>query len=658
MMLNQVQKQAIHIVNEPCLILAGAGSGKTSVIINKVIVLIKIYKYDPKKIVAITFTNKAANEIKLRLFKKLTIQQIQSITISTFHSFGLKIIRNEYKLLGLKSNFTLFDEHEQCRLLKSFIFSNKKKNSVFFLKKLLFKISSWKNELLSPELVRKNIFSCQEEKYVFFYEQYDAFLKEHNILDFNDLIFLPTMLLINHVNIRLKWQKKIQYLLVDEYQDVNVSQYKLIKLLCGHNSNFTVVGDDDQSIYSWRGAEQKVFCLLKHDFPNLNIIKMEQNYRSTGCILNAANILISNNMNVFKKKLFSQLDYGNKIYISIFIDEIHEAKKTIQYIHTHKKNNHTKYQDYAILYRSNHQSKVVESELLYQNIPYHIHSGLSFFELLEIKDLLAYLRLIVNHNDDLAFLRIINTPHRKIGLVTLTKLKRFSKKNKISLFLSSTHKKMKSNLKKSTVLRLNNFILWISTLSSLLSRHSGNILKKIIDDIDYFSWVSKRYSDSAIANKRIQSIIFFSNWFKKVLLGDNINLPMTVEDMLVRFVCGDFHNSFDNKIDNSIDKLQLMTIHASKGLEFSVVCIIGIEEGILPHQRSIMNNNVTEERRLMYVGITRAKKQLCLSFCKNKKKFGMSMHVQPSRFLFELPQHEVRWISCIKNSKLLKKNKF
>ncbi|WP_232036812.1 UvrD-helicase domain-containing protein [Buchnera aphidicola] len=656
-MLNNVQKKAIHIINNPCLILAGAGSGKTSVIINKVITLITVYHYDPKKIFAITFTNKAAKEIELRLFKKLTVQQTNDITISTFHSLGLKIIKNEYRLLGLRKNFTLFDEHEQLRLLKSFINVNQN-NNIFFLRQLIYQISIWKNQLFNPKLACKNINSILEEKCIFFYEKYDLFLKQHNILDFNDLIFLPTILLKNNIGIRLQWQQKIQYLLVDEYQDVNTSQYELIKLLCGYNSNFTVVGDNDQSIYSWRGAQQKIFYLLKYDFPTLNVIKMEQNYRSSGCILHAANILISNNENFFNKKLFSTLDYGNKIYVLKSINDIHEAQQIIRHIQLHKNVNNTRYNDYAILYRNNHQVQAVEQELIYQNIPYHIYSGKSFFDLLEIKDLLAYLRLIVNHKDDLAFLRIINTPNRRIGLITLNKLKKFALSNQISLFTASTDKRIITQLSKNVISKLNNFVLWIIQLSSYLLDKPEKILNNIIKDINYYAWVINYHNDDSISKKRIQKIIFFSKCLKEMLLGINGNVPMKLEDILIQFVCGDFENIARYDSNQDFNKLHLMTIHAAKGLEFSVVCIIGLEEGTLPHQKSIIENDVTEERRLMYVGITRAKNQLFLSFCRNKKKFGTLSRLKPSRFLFELPQRSTHWIKFNSNQNRNKKNHY
>ncbi|ABJ90834.1 UvrD-helicase domain-containing protein [Buchnera aphidicola] len=647
MILNKIQKKAIHLINNPCLILAGAGSGKTSVIINKIIVLIKIYGYNPKKIFAITFTNKAAKEIKLRLVNQLTMKQIKEISISTFHSLGLKIIRNEYKFLGLIENFTLFDEKEQLLLLKSFISDLDKNYNIFFLKQLLYQISFWKNNLLDAKLARLKISSMLEEKCIFFYEKYEFFLKEHNILDFHDLIFLPTNLLKKNINIQLKWQKKIQYLLIDEYQDVNSSQYKLIKLLCGYNSNLTVVGDNDQSIYSWRGAETKIFYLLKNDFPNLNILKMEQNYRSSGRILHVANILISHNINFFHKKLFSKLDYGNKIYILKSMNEIHEAQQIIQYIKFHKNKYQGRYNDYAILYRSNYQVRAVETELIYQNIPYLIHSGCSFFDLLEIKDLLAYLRLVINQNDDFAFLRIINVPNRKIGLITISKLKKFAKNNKISLFVASTDNRMKLQLRKNIINTLNNFVVWILKLTLILSKKPEKILEYIIRDTKYFSWIQNFYTDSVIIKKKKKNIVFFSKWLKKMLIGNDFHIPMKLEDILIHFICGDLDYSSFNTKKKRLDKLQLMTIHSSKGLEFPVVCIIGMEEGTLPHQKSILDNNITEERRLLYVGITRAKSQLFLSFCKKKRKFGMIMHLQPSRFLFELPKREIIWIKNI-----------
>lgn len=644
MILNTNQKNAVHLIHVPCLVLAGAGSGKTSVIINKIVRLIKLHKYDPKKIFAITFTNKAAQEIRLRVLNKLSDFHIKNLFISTFHSFGLKIIKKEYKMLGLSSFFTLLNKIEQFRILKDLFFVELN-SDVSLVKELLYQITKWKNFLLPPELVHKKFFNRVNTKFIKLYYEYNKFLKIHNMFDFEDLIFLPTLLLKKNKIIRLYWQKKIQHLLVDEYQDTNRSQYELIKLLCNNYSNFTLVGDDDQSIYSWRGARIKNFYLLKKDFPNLNIIKMEQNYRSSGCILHAANTLISKNSNIFGKRLFSTLEYGKRIRIFTYLNEFYEAKNIINHIKIHKNFYNKNYNDYVILYRNNYQAKTFEFELIYQKIPYHIYNGNSFFEILEIKDLLAYLRLIVNPYDDIAFLRIINVPHRKIGLVTLAKLRKLAKKYKLSLFFAIVDDRVISNFKKSTILILFNFVKWIKRMMLLVPKYSEKILDLVIKDIDYYHWIQSRIKDKIKLNHSFKNITIFSQWLKDILNKKSLKgIPVTLGNALLHLIC-EFNDEYNtNSVKNlNINKLKLMTLHASKGLEFKIVYIVGLEEGTFPHQNSIIDNNISEERRLMYVGITRAKKQLFLSFCTMKKKFGITTNLQPSRFLFELPKCSVIW---------------
>lgn len=647
MKLNIAQKKAIHLIQGPCLVLAGAGSGKTSVIINKIVQLITLYQYDPSKIITVTFTNKAAQEIRWRLLHLLSDKIIKKLFIFTFHAFGLKIIRKEMKLLGLSSSFTLLDNQEQLHVLKELAFIELK-NDIFLLKKLFNQIKKWKNLLLSPELARIYRKKISNEKFFELYNQYTVFLRAHNLLDFDDLIFLPTLLLQSNKSVRMRWQKKIQYLLVDEYQDTNGSQYELIKVLSGKNQNFTLVGDDDQSIYSWRGARPKNFYLLKDDFPNLNVIKLEQNYRSSGCILKAANQLIANNSNLFHKKLFSTLAFGKKIYIFIALNEIQEAKIIVNHIKAHKKFYKKKFQDYAILYRNNYQAKIFEFELIYQKIPYHIHEGNSFFENLEIKDLLAYLRLIVNPYDDVAFLRIINIPRRKIGSVTICKLKSLAKKYKVCLFFASMDARIIFHFKKNTVLILHNFILWIKEIMLLIPKKSKDILGLVIKKIDYINWLNKKIKDKILFKKAIKNIQIFSYWLKDILNKKVLKKPMTLGDALLHLISDQkIHQNVqcNNNLSVSLDQLQLMTLHASKGLEFLVVYIVGVEEGTLPHQKSILKENVSEERRLMYVGITRAQQQLFLSFCKNKIKFGTKENLQPSRFLLELPQCSTVWVN-------------
>lgn len=646
MKLNDAQKKAISLIRGPCLVLAGAGSGKTSVIINKIIQLIKIYQYDPSKIITVTFTNKAAQEIRWRLLNILSSNIIKKLFISTFHAFGLKIIKEEIGMLDFSSSFTLLDKQEQLKILKDLAFIDLN-SDIFLLKSLLNQIKEWKNLLLSPELARIFVKQILNQKFFKLYAKYEKFLKLHNLLDFDDLIFIPTLLLQRDKIVRTRWQRKIQYLLVDEYQDTNASQYELIKILAKKNPHFTLVGDDDQSIYSWRGARPKNFYLLKNDFPELKVIKLEQNYRSSGCILQAANQLIANNSNIFNKKLFSTLEYGKKIHIFISLNEINEAKKIINHLKIHKNFYQKKFMDYVILYRNNYQSKVLELELMYQKIPYYIHQGNSFFENLEIKDLLAYLRLIVNPYDDIAFLRIINVPRRKIGAVTLLKLKILAKKYGLCLFFASIDDRIMRSFKKNTGLILYNFISWIQKIMLLVSNQSKKILDLVIKKIDYFGWLELKIKDKNLLKRSIKNIKLFSQWLKNILKKKNKSEKITLGDALL-YLISDHKISVhkqSNNLNIDIDQLQLMTLHASKGLEFLVVYIIGLEEGILPHQKSILNNNVSEERRLMYVGITRAKQQLFLSYCKRKSKFGMLEDCQPSRFLFELPKHSIVWLN-------------
>lgn len=640
MKLNTIQKQAINLIDNPCLILAGAGSGKTSVVIHKIIALILKYSYQPNKIFTVTFTNKAVQEIKYRLLKFLNIQQVKELNISTFHAFGLKIIQKEYLKLGIKKNFSIINESEQCKILKTII-NIKSINNVLSLKNIIHKISFWKNQLFKPDHLKNNKKYIEDQKFIQLYEKYTIFLKKNSILDFNDLIFLPVLLFKKDEYTLNYWKKRVHYLLIDEYQDTNNMQYQLIKLICKNNAKFTLVGDDDQSIYSWRGAQPKNFLYLKHDFPDIKVIKMEQNYRSSKCILHVANQLISNNPNFFNKKLFSTKEYGEKIHLFINFNEFSEAKEIVRYIKKHKIKYNTKYKDYAILYRSNYQSKSIETELIYQKIPYHVYEGTSFLEKSEIKILLAYLRLIVNHDDDIAFLYIINTPNRRIGVTTIEKIKLVATKYNLSFFNIINTSMMRSILNKNTTLILKKFFFWIKNLSLLCLKNEKKILDILIKDINYLIWIKKDTKDIFSTNNRLKNIRFFITLFKNMLQGNDLYSPMSLTDILLHLTCGNYNNSISKTHNFNTDVLHLMTIHAAKGLEFSVVCIIGMEEGTFPHQKSILEDNIDEERRLMYVGITRAKTQLCLSSCRTKCKFGVVSLLKPSRFLLELPKNAI-----------------
>jgi len=637
MFLNINQNQAIHFIKGPCLILAGAGSGKTRVIINKIIYLINQCGYKTNNIAAVTFTNKAAQEMKKRISEHIPLVESNKIIISTFHALGMKIIRSEVKTLGIKSNFSLFDEHDQMIVLKE-LNLKQLNNDKILLKKLLLFISNCKNKLLNPTQVFTIVKSNLEKKFAECYKQYDTYLKSCNILDFDDLMFLPTLLLKKNKSIRLRWQKKIRYLLVDEYQDTNAIQYELIKLLS--NYNFTLVGDDDQSIYSWRGARPQNILCLKEDFPTLQVIKMEHNYRSSKRILKVANVLISNNPHIFKKHLFSELENGSKIKIIMTENEEAEAKVIIEKIIFHRLSNNTMYRDYAILYRSNYQSRILEKILIQNRVPYHISSNASFLSRPEIKNIIAYLRFIINPDDDNAFLKIVNIPPRKIGIITLKKLSQFAKKKKMSLFYSSFDIEIKKILTKYTLKNLQNFTTWIKDIIYMIEKDPFFVLDKIIIDIKYKEWLKNSSEDLKVSNFKIKNIDTLIKWIKQMLTGHNTEKPLNLSKIIAKFILRDI---IDNKENYThVNKIQLMTLHSAKGLEFPFVFIIGMEEGILPHH-STVNSDVDEERRLAYVGITRAKKELSFSCCAKRYQYGIILYPQPSRFLFELPEQDVVW---------------
>ncbi|XBC44367.1 MAG: UvrD-helicase domain-containing protein [Buchnera aphidicola (Schlechtendalia peitan)] len=632
MHLNINQKQAIYCISGPCLVLAGAGSGKTQVIVKKIIYLINECKFHPSDIFAITFTNKAAKEMKNRVSNQLSCDVLHKVTISTFHSLGLEIIKSEINSLNIKSNFSIFDEQDQMAVLKNIT----KKNDKIFLKKVRIMISSWKNKLLDSYDVRIKSNSILEQKYCYYYQLYESYLKSCNTLDFDDLIFLPTLLLKKNKILRKKWGNKIKYLLVDEYQDTNSVQYELIKLLNEYNPNFTLVGDDDQSIYSWRGVKSNIFSLLKSDYPKLNIIKLEHNYRSSGRILKIANFLIQNNPHFLDKKLFSNLAYGPIANIMSAKNEEDEAILISQTILKHKSTYVTQYKDYSILYRSNYQAKVFEKIFMNFDIPYQIIARSSFFSRPEIKDVLAYLKLIFNSNDDIAFLKIINKPPRGIGKITLNKLKEWSKRRNTSLFKSTDDIGLKFFLTSRSFDALRKFFILIQSLKKDMYVQPMKTLCNLISSIGYKKWLLNTIDNLQVYTMSVKNIHMLLNWIVE-LINSNKENSNILSDIIYQFI---LKNELEDQ-KKHVDGVQLMTLHASKGLEFSYVFMIGMEEGILPHYNSI--NNIDEERRLTYVGITRAKKELFFSYSKTRFQYGTIISTTPSRFLLELPSNDVFW---------------
>ena len=641
MKLNPQQQQAVEYTDGPCLVLAGAGSGKTRVIINKIAHLVGRCGYSPKQIAAVTFTNKAAREMKERVAHSIGKEQSRGLIVSTFHTLGFDIIKREYKLLGFKANMTLFDEHDQMALLKE-LTADYLQEDKDLLRELVSAISNWKNDLIMPQ---QALTQARDEKYQTFakcYERYSNQIRAYNALDFDDLIMLPTLLFKQNEEVRSKWQEKIRYLLVDEYQDTNTSQYELIKLLVGSRGRFTVVGDDDQSIYSWRGARPQNMVRLRDDFPNLQVIKLEQNYRSTRRILHCANILIDNNEHVFDKKLFSNLGEGEKLQIIEAKNEEHEAERVVGELIAHRFTHKTQYKDYAMLYRGNHQSRLLEKVLMQNRIPYKISGGTSFFSRVEIKDMMAYLRVLVNQDDDAAFLRIVNTPKREIGTATLEKLGTLAQEKHISLFEAVFDFDLIQRITPKAYNALQGFARWLVELNDeLLRAEPEQAVRRMLADIHYEEYLYEYATSAKAAEMQSKNVATLFDWVADMLKGDEFNEPMSLSQVVTRLTLRDMLERGED--DDEANQVQLMTLHASKGLEFPHVFLIGMEEGILPHQTSIDEDNVAEERRLAYVGITRAQQTLCFTLCKERRQFGELIKPEPSRFLLELPQDDLQW---------------
>ena len=641
MKLNPAQNDAVHYVSGPCLVLAGAGSGKTRVIINKIAYLVQKCGYNARNIAAVTFTNKAAREMKERVAQSMGRKEARGLWISTFHTLGLEIVKREHKVLGLKPGFSLFDDQDTLALLKE-LTQKELQEDKDLLKALASSISNWKGGLIIPDQARKLAKDEQQQLFALLYQRYAQHMKAYNALDFDDLILLPTLLLRHHEEVRTRWQTKIQYLLVDEYQDTNTSQYEMVKLLVGERARFTVVGDDDQSIYSWRGAKPQNLVLLGKDFPKLKLIKLEQNYRSSQRILRAANILIANNPHVYDKSLFSELAYGEPMRVLFAANEEQEAERVVAEIIRHKFVGRTQFGDYAILYRGNHQSRLLERALMTNRIPYKLSGGTSFFARAEIKDIMGYLKLVVNPDDDNAFLRVVNLPKRGIGPSTLERLGNFANEKHISMFEAIFDPELNHHLPPNAMSALYQFGRFIVDMGEHAERGEPvEAVKQLIRKINYEDYLYETSTSAKAAEMRMKNISELYRWVTEMLSGDELDEPMTLPEVVNRLTLRDMMER--NSEDEGGDQVQLMTLHASKGLEFPFVFMVGVEERILPHQTSIDEDNVDEERRLAYVGITRAQRELWFTLCRERRQFGETMRCEPSRFLHELPQDDLIW---------------
>ncbi|MFT5757800.1 MAG: ATP-dependent DNA helicase Rep [Alteromonadaceae bacterium] len=641
MKLNPGQNEAVKYVTGPCLVLAGAGSGKTGVICQKIAYLIQKCDYKARNIAAVTFTNKAAREMKQRVIKMMDKHLTRGLTVSTFHSLGLDIIRKEIKTLGYKPGFTLFDDQDSLALLKE-LTNDELDGDKDLLSKLQSMISNWKNDLLLPDAAIKMAADPDTKMYADFYALYQKHMKAYNALDFDDLILIPTLLLKNFPEVRARWQKKIQYMLVDEYQDTNASQYELVKLIAGETGLLTVVGDDDQSIYSWRGAKPQNLVLLGEDYPQLKLIKLEQNYRSSGRILKCANILIANNPHVYDKALFSELNYGVELRVLQTKNEENEVERVVGELVGHRFLNKSKFKHYAILYRGNHQSRLLEKALMTNRIPYKISGGTSFFSRSEIKDMMAFLRVLVNPDDDNAFLRIVNVPRREIGPTTLEKLGNYANIRQISMFAASFELGLEQHLTGRGLFHVQKFTQWLVATADHTERGDAPaVLRAMVREINYEDWLYDTSPSAKAAEMRMKNVTQLFSWVQQMLEGNDDDEPMTLPQVVTRLTLRDMMERDEDEDD--ADQVQLMTLHASKGLEFPYVFLIGMEEGLLPHQTSMDEGNVEEERRLAYVGITRAQRELIFTYARERRQYGEVSRTEASRFLHELPQDDLSW---------------
>jgi len=629
--LNPPQIEAVRYVDGPLLVLAGAGSGKTRVITHKIAHLTGECGFSASKVAAITFTNKAAREMQERISSMSQGQSMKGLTIATFHSLGVKILRQEAVHLGLKPRFSILDSDDAYAILAEIIGSVDKQT----IRGVQWQISAWKNALTSPD--EAELAAADEMQLVAAraYRNYDVTLRAYQAVDFDDLILLPVRLYTENSEALQRWQEKLHYFLIDEYQDTNGAQYRLLRLMCGDAGCFTAVGDDDQAIYAWRGANVENLRNLQSDYPALKVVKLEQNYRSTVRILKAANSLIAHNPKLFEKRLWSDLGYGEAIQVTAMKNEEHEAESVVMRLAAHKFQHRTNFSDYAILYRGNHQARTFEQYLRNERIPYRVSGGQSFFDRAEIKDLVSYLRLIANADDDPAFIRAVTTPRRGIGAQTLEALGAYAGERHISMFEAVYEIPMVNRLKPAQLTALTTFCDFINRIAHRAEREpAGEVLNDLLSAIDYQAFLFDTL-ETKDAENRWDNIQKFVTWLSGKGENDGKSLLELTQTVALM-------NLLDGR-EEDLDAVQLTTIHASKGLEFPYVFLVGVEEDILPHRESVDGSKIDEERRLMYVAITRARMQLFISHCLKRRRAQEWHPCEPSRFIAEMGSDDLQF---------------
>ncbi|PKM22701.1 MAG: DNA helicase Rep [Gammaproteobacteria bacterium HGW-Gammaproteobacteria-14] len=639
--LNPRQEEAVQWTDGPLLVLAGAGSGKTSVITQKIAHLIQVRGVSARHIAAVTFTNKAAREMKERVLKLVDRSEARGLIVSTFHNLGLRILKQELKASGLRNGFSILD-HSDCReLLKELLHRGDSERDADAVDYFHQQISKWKNDLVRSDQAIARADTEELQRAAIAYGEYNRMLRACNAVDFDDLIMLPALLFSEQPRILEKWRNRIRYLLVDEYQDTNGAQYELVKLLVEPLNKFTVVGDDDQSIYAWRGAKPENLAQLQEDFPDLKVIKLEQNYRSTGRILKAANAVIANNPHVFEKSLWSDYGYGDPIRMMALRDEEAETEWIAGDIIHRRLTKALKWRDFSVLYRGNFQSRLLELKLQAMQIPYKVSGGQSFFGRTEIKDLMCYLRLLVNPDDDNAFLRIINTPRREVGPATLEKLANWAAQRQQGLYHVCDDFALAEMLGEKPAYRLQQFKSWLDNKRQFcFGDNSLQAVKELISDMDYESWLMEQSNSPRIGEKKIENVWHLVRSIERMLeRQEEEDDSSDLESVIRKLVLIDMLEQQDEEDDS--DKVQLLTLHAAKGLEYPHVYMMGVEEELLPHRNSIEEDTITEERRLMYVGITRARETLTMTHALSRKQYGERFDTARSRFVEEMPQDDI-----------------
>ncbi|MDR2112809.1 MAG: UvrD-helicase domain-containing protein [Candidatus Accumulibacter sp.] len=629
---NPAQREAIRYLDGPLLVLAGAGSGKTRVITRKIAYLIGECGFSPGNIAAITFTNKAAREMQERVGRLLGGKP-PGLTISTFHALGARILREEARTLGYKPRFSIFDAAD-CFGILADLSDGVDKAAI---RRVQSTISHWKNALVSPDQAARQAGSDAEKLAARVYAGYAATLRAYQAVDFDDLIALPVELFRAHPRVLEKWQNRLRYLLIDEYQDTNAGQYQLLKLLTGPRAAFTAVGDDDQAIYGWRGADIENLRGLPRDYPNLKLIKLEQNYRSTGRILKAANALIAHNEKLFDKTLWSELGQGEPISVTACRDNEKEAEQVVMKLQAHRFEHRARFSDYAILYRGNFQARALEQQLRDRRVPYLLSGGQSFFDKAEIKDITAYLRLLANNDDDPAFIRAVTTPRRGIGGATLEALGKYAGERRLSLFAAAGEEGFAARAQPRQLAPLAEFCRFIGRFESRAAREAaGQVIADLLAAIGYEAWLFGE-EERCAARARWENVLELKEWLTQK--GEEEKKTLLELTQTIALI-----NLLERQEDGSrADAVQLSTLHAAKGLEFGHVFLIGVEEGVLPHRESLDPARIEEERRLMYVGITRAQRSLHISYAEKRRQGRELIPSEPSRFIAEMGKDDLRF---------------